>query len=91
MGRYPSNRWPTTYLIKVKGCLNEDWSGWFDGLVISHGIDADGGAVTTLVGSLADQSALQGILGRLHTLNLELIAVLLLDEGTPSLHGTPWV
>ena len=89
MGKHPFNRRPTTYLIKVRGRLNEDWSGWFDGLAISHSADADGDAVTTLVGSLADQSALHGILCRLHTLNLELISVQLLDEGTPGSHCTP--
>ena len=59
------------YRIRVKGHLDGLWSGWFDGLVITH---VEGGD-TLLEGGLADQAALHGVLERIRDLNLELLSV----------------
>ncbi len=60
----------TVYQIKMQGRLDESWSGWFDGMTVTS--DGD---TTTLTGTVADQSALRGILTRLWDLNLALISV----------------
>jgi hypothetical protein len=58
------------YLIKVKGILNQTWSDWFDGFAITVEVDQ-----TILVGPVADQANLQGILMKINNLNLPLLLV----------------
>jgi hypothetical protein len=63
------------YHIRVRGRLDEKWSEWFEGFALSsHGQDE-----TQLSGSVPDQSALHGVLGRLHSLGLTLQLVALVD------------
>jgi hypothetical protein len=59
------------YTIKIKGHLDHKWADWFDGMQIIH--ENDG--TTTLMGTVIDQAALQGILKKIRNLNLELISV----------------
>ncbi len=59
------------YEIRVKGHLDSDWSGWFEGLTIT--LEADG--VTLLSGPIIDQAALYGLLKRIHDLGIALISV----------------
>ncbi|MBM3143435.1 MAG: hypothetical protein FJ010_00430 [Chloroflexi bacterium] len=59
--------------IHIKGQINEKWSGWFDGLTVSHP-DSDREA-TLLSGLVADQAALYGIISRLRDLGLQLTSV----------------
>ena len=59
------------YRIKIKGCLEDHWSDWFEGMTFTH--ECDG--TTTLHGLLPDQSALHGILEKIRDLNLCLISV----------------
>ena len=59
------------YEIRVNGDLGHRWSDWFEGLEVRS--DPDG--VTLLRGELVDQSALFGVLNKIHSLNLELISV----------------
>ena len=59
------------YEIRVEGHLADRWSDWFDGLEIRN----DPNGETTLTGPLTDQSALFGVLTRIHALNLPLISV----------------
>ena len=61
---------PTNYRIRLKGHLNQKWSGWFGQMVIS----TEGGD-TILTGSVADQAALHGLLNRIRDLNLALLSV----------------
>jgi hypothetical protein len=71
---------PYWYEIRVEGQLADRWSDWFDGLAIQRDSDDQ----TTLSGWITDQSALLGVLTRIHNLNLSLIAVqrsLLRPEG----------
>jgi len=72
------------YAIQVQGKLKEEWSAWFDGMTITFTKDSNLGPLTTLMGAVADQSALRGILTRIWNLNLTLISVARLghvDEG----------
>ena len=57
--------------IYIKGNINQQWSGWFDGLTISHS-DSNG---TILTGTVLDQAALYGIIAHLRDLGLQLISV----------------
>lgn len=61
---------PAHYQIRVHGQLDDKWSNWFSGLVISRHAEW-----TVLTGPVADQAALRGILNRIWDLNLTLVAV----------------
>ena len=67
---------PTMYQIKVKGSLEPKWSDWFDGFTITSQANNE----ATLVGSVADQSALHGILAKLRDLGLPILLVKRLEE-----------
>jgi len=55
----------------IKGCINPQWSEWFDGLPIEpSGLDE-----TVLRGLVSDQAALYGLIARLRDLGLRLISV----------------
>lgn len=58
--------------IEVEGYLGSEWSAWFDGLEFSSARADDGVMVTSLTGTVIDQSALYGILDRLRDLGLTL-------------------
>lgn len=57
-------------IIKIESRLDTKWVEWFDGFDISYE-----GSNTTLTGTVADDSALHGILIRIRNLNLKLISV----------------
>lgn len=63
--------------IRVKGRLDQDWSEWFEGFSITHSEQDE----TTLSGTVADQSAVYGLLARLRDLGLPLISVRHAEEG----------
>jgi hypothetical protein len=70
------------YRIKVRGALASRWREWVEGF----SIEAQGAAgqecdETTLVGTVADQSALYGVLLRVHTLGLLLLRVERIESG----------
>ncbi len=62
---------PAHYQIRVRGALDPHWSVWFDGMAIAYDADGD----TLLIGPLADQAALYGVLHRIRDLGLMLLAV----------------
>lgn len=62
---------PCVYEIRVGGYLPDRWSDWFAGLAIRHDLSDE----TTLIGPLADQAALFGVLNKIYALNLPLILV----------------
>jgi hypothetical protein len=71
----PSNE-GGTYEIRLKGHLDARWAAWFDGLSLTH--ESDG---TTLIrGSVVDQAALHGLLGKVRDLGMRLIAVIRVDS-----------
>lgn len=63
--------------IRVKGRLDQDWSEWFEGFSVTHSERDE----TTLSGTVADQSAVYGLLARLRDLGLPLISVRHAEEG----------
>ncbi len=60
-----------SYEIRLKGHLEPRWADWFDGLTLTR--ESDG--TTVLSGSVVDQAALHGLLGKVRDLGLPLIAV----------------
>jgi hypothetical protein len=60
-----------TYEIRVKGNLGPEWSAWFDGFTITTEDDGE----TTLVGNVADQPALHGLLAKIQNLGLTLVRI----------------
>ncbi len=70
---------PAAYRIQVQGRLSRRWADWFEGFAVTN--DALG--VTTLMGVVADQAALLGILQRLYTLGLPLLLVERRPEADP--------
>jgi hypothetical protein len=62
---------PHVYEIRVEGHLTDRWSEWFEGLAIHN----DSKGETTLSGLITDQSALFGVLTKIHALNLTLISI----------------
>ena len=64
-----------TYQLVIKGRLNHDWCDWLEGDSISQGLTVHGLPVTRLIITLPDQSAMMGVLMKLHTLNFELLLV----------------
>lgn len=69
---------PVTYQIKVPGHLDEGWTDWNGGMMVSVESDDSGNPVTILTGTI-DQAALQGLLRRLYSLGLPLISVSCLE------------
>jgi hypothetical protein len=64
--------WPAVYEIRVKGLLEGDyWLDWFDGMALH----AEPGGETVLRGSVADRTALYGLISRLRDLALPLLSV----------------
>ncbi len=63
-----------TYEIQVQGRIGERWAPWFDDMSVSAQGEAQG-ATTTLIGAVADQAALLGLLQKLYTLGLPLLLV----------------
>ncbi len=62
---------PAVYQIRVKGNLENKWSEWFDGFSITPQTNAE----TVLIGVVADQAALHGLLAKVRDLGLPLIEV----------------
>jgi len=62
---------PSRYRIRVLGHLEPAWSAWFDSLIVTNARDG----TTELVGPLADQAALFGVLARLRDLGATLLLV----------------
>lgn len=61
----------TTYLICVKGHLDERWLRWFEDLTVSQKESGE----TWISGPITDQAALFGVLNRIRDLGLELLLV----------------
>ena len=57
---------PARYRIRVKGILDQSWSGRLAGMTITTTEQEDDGPVTTLSGRLLDQAALLGVLNTLY-------------------------
>jgi hypothetical protein len=69
-----------TYHIRVQGRLNSSWGDRLNGMAITTETHADRPSVTILVGHLADQAALSGVLNTLYELRMPLLSVENLEE-----------
>ena len=69
-----------TYEIKIKGLLDDHWGEWFEGMTLRKQENAKAEQDCTLIiGPVADQPALHGLLAKIRDLNLTLISVRKLD------------
>jgi hypothetical protein len=57
--------------IRVRGRIDQRWSEWFEGLTIVHTEENE----TVLLGPVADQAALYGLLAKLGALGLPLLSL----------------
>ena len=67
------------YEIMIAGRLPTDWLAWFEGFEAETAVTS-GGVVTTLVGPIADQAALHGVLAGIRDLAISIISVTKVDE-----------
>ncbi len=73
------------YEIQVRGILDDHWQQWFEGMTLRADASYDGGqGCTVIIGPLADQPALHGVLERIRDLNLALISIRRLPDGPKS-------
>ena len=63
------------YQIKVQGCLDPNWSDWFNEMEITNETKTDSHSITTFEGAVGDQATLRGILNHLWDLNLTILSV----------------
>lgn len=66
----------TTYLIKIEGVLDDEWSDWLEGLTITPQTTGE----TWLKGQIIDQTALHGIFKKLRDLGVTILFVKQLDD-----------
>lgn len=69
-GEVTASGGPARYEIRVASVLDGCWASWFEGLQVSSD-DAE----TVISGVLTDQSALHGVLVKVHDLGLTLISL----------------
>ena len=62
---------PGQYEIRIKGHLDNRWSDWFEGLIIT----LEDNGETLLSGPVVDQAALHGLLRKVRDLGMPLISV----------------
>jgi hypothetical protein len=66
----------TTYEIRLRGELDPQWSSWFDGLRVERA----GPGETVIVGPVADQAALHGLLARVRDLGMPLLSLRVVED-----------
>ena len=65
----PCNQ-PVAYQIWLRGSLDPGWADWFGGFTITH---ANGN--TRLIGAIADQAALRGLVDHILDLNITVLSI----------------
>jgi hypothetical protein len=65
------------YEIRLKGYLDNRWSGWFEGLTITLEDNGD----TLLTGPVIDQAALHGLIKKVRDLGIPLVSVSTVEPG----------
>lgn len=64
------------YEIKIEEHLDDHWKEWFEGMDLKHVENSKlGQQCTLIIGPIADQTALHGLLAKIRDLNLTLISV----------------
>jgi hypothetical protein len=80
---------PGMYCITVQGYVSKRWSDLLSDLTVITKLDDSQRPVTTLIGELADQAMLLGVLNYIYDLCLPLIQVQWLDKDeNVSEHGS---
>lgn len=69
---------PIGYRIRVEGHLDAHWSPWFAGLTVTP----EGDGTTSLIGVVADQAQLHGVLAKIRDLGVGLLLVQVYDPTT---------
>jgi hypothetical protein len=64
------------YRIKLEGCLDVEWSNWFDGFSINY----EGEDTTILTGEIIDDAAMHGVLKKIRDLGITLLSINLQEE-----------
>jgi hypothetical protein len=72
------------YEIRVRGHLAARWSAWFDGMTLTRHDDG----TTVIHGTVADQTALHGLLRKLNDLGVPLVSVTPTDPIAPTRRST---
>jgi len=72
---------PATYRIDVRGRIPARWCDRLEGMAITESSADAESPVTTLLGELADQAALEGVLDTLFALHLPVVSVERLSGG----------
>lgn len=57
--------------IRIKGYLDPSWQEWFEGLEIAHEVEG----TSMLSGVLRDQAALHGVLAKMRSLGVAVLAL----------------
>ncbi len=78
--RMPTMHGPAIYRIRVRGRLDASWSDRIGGMQVTETRGPDGEAETILVGRLADQAVLAGILNALYQLHLPVLSAECVDS-----------
>jgi hypothetical protein len=78
--RSQANQEAHEYQIRIQGRLDPRWSSWFNGLAVK--LESEEPLITSLTGTIVDQASLRGILTRIWNLNLSLISVNRLEDGS---------
>ncbi len=63
------------FRVSIQGLLDDNWSNYFGLRSVSTETDETGVGVTTFVTEAVDQAALVGLINRLNSLGLPLLAV----------------
>ena len=66
---------PATYRIGVQGRVPARWRDRLEGMAITEDSPEAESPVTTLLGELSDQAALEGVLNTLFALHLPVVSV----------------
>ena len=66
---------PAIYRIEMDGNIDQRILTWFDDMTLSTESREEGKTTSTLVGLVADQAALHGLLNRIYTLGFLVISV----------------
>ena len=66
---------PAMYRICIFGTLDKKWSDYYGGMTIENVTDPHADSMTILTGTLADQSALLGVLNSLYDLGSPILSV----------------
>ena len=67
-----------TYTITIEGHLHPRWSNWLLDFHIDHNPDG----TTRLLGAVADQAALYGLIGRLRDMGVALVTLRRVGQAT---------